>query len=353
MSDFAFNLLAAALNNDDRASIVWVVDENLAPAELRQVVAKPQLQAITNRIDICNNLQACGIPVQLSDFTFTDIPQYSCDAIYFRVSKEKAIVHHVVNLAARYLKVGGELVLAGCKNEGIKTYTDKAASYLGGSVDKQRGKKTAMLNSIAKGDEVGSPLDDKNYTESIELSNSGSDNQTTDLFSKPGLYGWNKIDKGSELLISVLPDILEELPGKPQSVVDIGCGYGYLSIKARQFLSARFVATDNNVAAVDMCKKNFSRYKVDGEVVLADCAQGINHHFDLVLCNPPFHQGFSVEGDLTQRFIGAAKRLLAKGGAAVFVVNSFIPLERKAQSFFSAVETIANNGSFKILLLKP
>ena len=354
MNDPAFELLVSAINSDNRESLVWVVDENLSAEMCRRVAARPQLRALTNRVDIRDRLVEQGIAVELSDFVFETVEPDRCDAIYFRVSKEKAIVHHIVNRAADYLKTGAELVLAGCKNEGIKTYADKATRYLGTCVDRQRGRKTAELYRIARGATTGPPLDDRDYRQTLDVAEGEL------LFlSKPGLYGWNKIDKGSQLLVATLPQLLQGLARAPLQVVDLGCGYGYLSvmsnrlIESQRSMEAQFIATDNNAAAVDMCRQNFARHGVVGEVILADCGGGVAAGAaDLVLCNPPFHQGFAVEGDLTDRFLRRARELLKPAGCALFVVNSFIPLEKKAQAYFANVEILVNSGSFKVALLR-
>src|SRR5690606_14779154 len=139
----------------------------------------------------------------------------------------------------------------------------------------------------------------------------------------------------------------------PASVLDIGCGYGYLSLRAASLWpSANIVATDNNIAAIHACEKNLAPFRERAEVVLTDCAEGIDQRVDAVICNPPFHQGFDVEDHLTTRFLQAARSHLAKGGRALFVVNQFIPLERKAQPLFKQVHEIVRAQGFKVLLLE-
>jgi 16S rRNA (guanine1207-N2)-methyltransferase len=76
--------------------------------------------------------------------------------------------------------------------------------------------------------------------------------------------------------------------------------------------------------------------------------------FNLILCNPPFHQGFSVESALTDKFLNSTQRLLAKKGTAYFVVNAFIPLESKAERVFAkhpsaTIAVVANNKQFKVI----
>ncbi|MFA7553995.1 MAG: methyltransferase [Spongiibacteraceae bacterium] len=346
MSDYAFALLQQPINATGDQNALWIVDENISLEEVASIRPSVNLQVMTNRFDLFQQLKKYGFNAVLNDYDFSELEQTALDIVYYRVSKEKAVVHHIVNMAAKYLQSDGVLYLAGYKNEGTKTYIDKATKHLGELVERCRGQQTAMLAAIRCADKSDQPLDDKNYRQPIMISDKGME-----FVTKPGVYGWNKIDKGSAFLVEHLPTYLSMLPHPPQTVLDLGCGYGFLSVMAAQICPAYYTATDNNIAAVELCRKNFLHHGVSGEVVLDDCAIGIQQQVDLVLCNPPFHQGFSIEQDLTAKFVAAAQRLLSRGGQALFVVNSFIPVEKKAQGKFRHVSMLANNGSFKLIVL--
>lgn len=351
MSDPAFQSLAQHINDGDKLSL-WLVDENISIDALSFIAARPSLTVITNRYHLFRALDERGFQATLSDFDFSLLEKNSFEMIYYRVSKEKPVVHHIINKAGAYLKTDGKLIITGHKNEGTKTYIDKAKKYLGGSVELARGDKgllTAQLENTATNAQA---LDDKNYCEEISVPSDG-----IEFISKPGVYGWNKVDKGSQFLVENLERFLERVNlgaenTEPLKVVDLGCGYGYLSVCANRLLTAEFIATDNNIAAVDICKKNFSQHEVAGEVLVDDCGDSIQSLADFVLCNPPFHQGFETSGDLTSKFLTATHRMLTNRGIALFVVNSFIGVEKKARGLFSGVEVFENNGSFKLVTLR-
>jgi 16S rRNA (guanine1207-N2)-methyltransferase len=175
---------------------------------------------------------------------------------------------------------------------------------------------------------------------------------TLNFYSKPGLFGWDKIDQGSQFLGQYLPDVLLRYPRQPESLLDLGCGYGYLTLMTRDLLLSRRVATDNNAAALLAMQCNATHYGMQVDVVADDAGASISEHFDIILSNPPFHQGFSADSDLTDKFLKNTRRLLAREGAALMVVNAFIGIERIANQYFTRVETLANNGAFKLLLLQ-
>ena len=90
---------------------------------------------------------------------------------------------------------------------------------------------------------------------------------------------------------------------------------------------------------------------VTGEVVADHIGASLTPGYDVILCNPPFHQGFDVERTLTESFLAASARLLKKRGQALFVVNSFIALEKVAGRYFGEVTAVADNKRFKLVLL--
>jgi 16S rRNA (guanine1207-N2)-methyltransferase len=328
-----------------RGALLWVADEHVDGEVAAAAPVGAGWSALSNRCDVAALLRARGLPTALTDFDFTALAQAAPEHIVFRVAKEKALVHHVINRALGLLRPGGRLWLAGGKNEGIKTYFDKAAARAGGSCESERFG-NQWLGVIARGAELGAPLPDQDYAALRRVPLDGE----LAVWSKPGVFGWQKLDAGSAFLAAQLAAVW---PRAPRRVLDLGCGYGYLSLQAaRRWPQAEIVATDNNVAAVAACTRNFSEFAVRGQCLAADCAAGIAGEFDALLCNPPFHQGFDVESELTGRFLQAARQRLARGGRALFVVNQFIALERRAQRMFQNIQVLARDKSFKLVVLE-
>ena len=136
------------------------------------------------------------------------------------------------------------------------------------------------------------------------------------------------------------------------NALDLGCGYGFLTIASNHLPIQKRVLTDNNAAALTSARHNCAQLGLNAEIIASDAGQQLTSQFELILCNPPFHQGFSVDGDLTDKFLRSTKQLLAKQGVAYFVVNQFIPLEKKALVHFKIVKILAQNKSFKIVELR-
>jgi 16S rRNA (guanine1207-N2)-methyltransferase len=338
----------ASLNKT--GSHLLCLDENTSASLLDNHY--PSLQVITNRWDVAKGL------IEFSDFDFSGIANESLDTVIYRVSKEKAIVHHILNQAWRCLKLNGQLLIAGYKQEGIKTYCEKIASLMSDEKKIEKNGPVYSARIIKKKNYLPELLlDDEDYTQVRPI----AENSGLTLVSKPGCFGWNKIDAGSALLITELTKHKTEFIKKPfikknGHCLDLGCGYGYLTIATAQIDEdkkiSQWTLTDNNAAALITAQINTQNKQLQAQIIASDAGMELDIKADLILCNPPFHQGFNTESDLTDKFLLGAKKNLALQGVAIFVVNQFIPLERKAASLFSYMTLIANDGHFKVLALR-
>ncbi len=333
--------------------VLWLADESNAAALATLADYGPDLTLISNRFDIAEAARRLDVNAHFSDFDIAVFkhlsPAQRPRHAFYRVSKERPVVNHIINSVFDLLPMGGSLWLSGQKAEGIKTYFSQAGRLFGcrNRLTKVGENYWGQVEKIASS---GEALNDKHYTEMRWIKPADGD----EFLSKPGTYGWDKIDKGSAFLAAQMPNIVAERDTRSLHFLDLGCGYGYLTLQCRNINFGSMTATDNNAAAIDCAQANFEHFAMPAKVVADDCGASLTGPYDLILCNPPFHQGFAVDGALTDKFLTNALRLLAPGGRAYFVVNVFIPLETRADNLLKkqrrgSVASIANNGRFKII----
>lgn len=335
-------------------SVLIIADENFPVAALANLPTSLDVLLITNRFDLAETNRATGINTVFSDFDFSMLSK-RFDIIVYHISKERAVCHYIFNHVHSLIDNEGWFIIGGKKNQGIKNYHQKLCKQAGysGALKKNGDDYFATMRKPATPPKT--PLfDDKSYSVVRQVSL----REDLRLFSKPGVYGWDKCDKGSQLLIQkTLKHCHTRLSDNSHiSCLDLGCGYGFLSHQAishATFKLSRLVATDNCAGAILCAKKNLSAVEKSLEILVTadDCGSSLTERFDLILCNPPFHQGFENDRQLTHKFLKNAARLLSKHGYAYFVVNSFIPLERLARDYFKNIETLENTAQFKVACL--
>ena len=335
------------LNSSSGKSLL-IADENWFDFDWGKILnnKKKTLSLLTNRFDIYQTLIKEDFKVIFNDFNFLSFGTNQFKNIFFRMSKEKLINLHVIQESKRLLENDGQLFLTGKKAEGIKSLSSKANLILSGPMSFTKNGSTYLseITKVIKSD-ITYPQSSYHDLQSIEEGDSNN------LLSKAGIFGWNKVDEGSRFLIDTVPIYLSNFNQPPETLLDLGCGYGYLSVCASRFNFKRIIATDNNAGALIATERNLARIKIAYEVIGDDAGESIEENFDSIWSNPPFHSGFSLSTTVLNKFLKSSKNLLNPNGKCLFVVNKFIPIEKLASNYFKTIEILNKNNSFKVVLL--
>lgn len=315
--------LAEELERTDGPAI-WIADEQSSSEKLLWSLRAREAIYVSSRIDQVEVMRRHGIKASFNDFDFSRLEE-RFRQVFIRVPKQRALMHYLLNSASSILDSDGILWLAGRKNEGIKTHIQRAEECLGTKAEKIKSAGGIGIYRFTTFS-GGTPLEDDDYgvLRRMELIPGES------FWSKPGIFGWDKIDQGSRALLEILRKRYDTL--SEERVLDLGCGYGYLARHAWDFGPDRLVATDNHAGAIQAAEKNLPVSETAVEVIASDCGDSIAETFSLILCNPPFHQGFDSTSALHQKFFTGISRLLAPKGRALVVLNSFFRIDHLCQS---------------------
>ncbi len=151
------------------------------------------------------------------------------------------------------------------------------------------------------------------------------------VFSKDGL------DFGTRLLLENMP--LSTLSG---DILDLGCGYGVVSVILSKFLQATIDAVDVNERAIHLAKMNAKLNSCyDINFFISDVYQNISRKYDYIITNPPIRAG----KEIVYKMLMGAKNYLKDGGALFFVM-------RKDQGAKSAIKDLENMYNIEILCKK-
>ena len=166
------------------------------------------------------------------------------------------------------------------------------------------------------------------------------------FISQPGIYGWNKVDTGSELLINTLTS--HNFGGVG---ADFGCGYGYLSdgiLKLKNDIQ-KIYYIDADSRALECAKANFNA-TCKADYLWLDLRHEIKNiePLDWIVMNPPFHQKKETNYKIGEQFITTASKALKKSGSLWMVANVHLPYERVFKDKFSDVEKIKEAKGFKV-----
>ena len=162
--------------------------------------------------------------------------------------------------------------------------------------------------------------------------------------TSPGMFSFDKFDKGSSLLLQKLD---KSLKGK---VADLGAGWGYLStemlkrfpdIQSLDLYEAEHIALEAARLNIKDQRANFHWADV--------AALPKGPAYDTVIMNPPFHQSRDADPQIGIGFIAAAARILKPSGTLHLVANRQLPYEQALDQYFRHWQIDFQDGIYKIM----
>jgi 16S rRNA (guanine1207-N2)-methyltransferase len=254
-------------------------------------------------------------------------------AIVLRLTKGTAENRRLIALCAKHLQAQGVLWIAGANNEGIKSIikwaheyfeqVEQTANSAGCRLVALRGVKPSMHLILEEC--------------SVENSLTAQQSQTEYL----GIFCGGKLDAGTEILLHHLPKL------KGSSVLDVGCGAGYLALHAAQN-GAKVTAVDHSITAVLATQLRAQNSALAVNTQCTYMTQGIQSTYSIVLSNPPFHKGHKSDFALGLQWLQACKRVLSQEGQIWIVANSFLKYPEFAKQCGLSAEIITNTNGYTV-----
>lgn len=161
------------------------------------------------------------------------------------------------------------------------------------------------------------------------------------LTTWPGLFSGQTLDAGTAVLLDNLPS----LDGR--AVLDVGCGYGPISIVAAG-RGAAITYADVDARAIRQTTENLTAAGFSGQPLLScDLSEVSPHSIDVVISNPPTHAG----SETLQTLLGGMAKTCRRGGQILIVVRRHLNYEKWMSAF--EVEKIDDRNGYKVLKLTP
>ena len=130
-----------------------------------------------------------------------------------------------------------------------------------------------------------------------------------------GVFSKEKLDFGTRVLLENLP--LKDMHG---DILDLGCGYGVVSIILSSYVDGHFDAVDVNKRALHLFEMNIKLNKAsDITIFESDCYDSIEEgkKYDYIITNPPIRAGKEV----VYKMLRGARNYLKPNGELYFVMR--------------------------------
>lgn len=156
-------------------------------------------------------------------------------------------------------------------------------------------------------------------------------------------FNGNRVDDGTRLL-------LEHLEVDGGRALDLGCGNGVIAATLAK-AGAHTTAVDVSWAAT---AATFATAEANGLDIEVHWGDGLDAYedrsFDVIVTNPPFHQGVAKDSEPTLRMFDEAARVLSPGGQFWCVFNSHLPWRRELASRLGRTKVLAQNRHYTLTL---
>ena len=163
------------------------------------------------------------------------------------------------------------------------------------------------------------------------------------IYSLPGVFSASELDAGTDLLLSTLDRHIQGY------VLDLGCGAGVIGSYIKKLNpKADVVMSDIHAMALASARRTLAENQLQAEVTASDVFSHIKGKFNLIISNPPFHDGIDTAYRAVHELVQQAKWHLTDGGELRIVANSFLPYPDLLDQYFGSHQVLVKTGKFKV-----
>lgn len=257
------------------------------------------------------------------------------DLVLLRIPKNLSFLEDILAHLTGLLHPGAQVICGAMVKHLPKSAFDLLDKFIGATSTSLAKKKARLIFAKLERTQVPSPYP-------VELSIEGF---TTPFTQQSNLFSREKLDIGTRFFLEHIPR------GHFRTILDLGCANGIIGIKAKLLNpQAKVIFSDESSMAIESARANFHKYFDEGGEFhwTNSYEDGPANSIDLILCNPPFHQGTTIGDFIAQQMFRDAKRTLKPGGALRVIGNSHLRYGQDLKRLFGNVTVVATNQKFVI-----
>ncbi|GAB5379872.1 MAG: methyltransferase [Aliiglaciecola sp.] len=319
------------VNDDFGALTTWFADHPVVHVSDSYVAQRAcQLNVIGNQLDD-NNIRYLD--------SLSALPK--CDWVVIKIPKTLALLEQqLINIRA--VIDDSTQIVAAAKAKSIQKSTLALFEKYIGDPRTSLARKKSRLIFCDKNLNNGSPV-------SPFPTLWKTDDGLFEIANHANVFARQQMDIGARFLLQHLP------PASSKKVVDLGCGNGVIGLymlKNNPDCQVTFV--DESYMAIASAKQNIEhnmpKKLAQCEFLVSNCLeQTTENAFDIVICNPPFHQQNTITDHIASQMFEDAKSRLKKGGELRIIGNRHLDYPQKLKRLFGGFKVVASDRKFSIL----
>lgn len=257
------------------------------------------------------------------------------DFVLIQIPKNMSYFEDILCRLTHHLHKTSKLICGSMVKHLSPTSFELLNKYIGQTTTSLAQKKARLVFAGFEKVPVSSP-----YPISLKLENfEGPFVNHSNLFSR------DKLDIGTRFFLEHIPR------GDYRTILDLGCANGIIGISAKRVNpEAKIIFSDESAMAIESAKTNYkNNFSDTAEFIWTNCFENQpKNSLDLVLCNPPFHQGNTIGDFIAWQMFEDALAALKPGGLLRVIGNSHLGYQVKLKKLFGNSKIIATNNKFII-----
>lgn len=257
------------------------------------------------------------------------------DYVLIQIPKNQSYFEDILCHLTKHLNPKSKLICGSMVKHLAPASFDLLNKYIGKTSTSLAQKKARLVFADFEKAAVESP-----YPQSVKI-----EHFEIPFINHSNLFSREKLDIGSRFFLEHIPR------GDFKSILDLGCANGIIGIKAKMMNpQARIYFSDDSAMAILSSKTNYANnFNDDANFFWTNCFEGQpKNSVDLVLCNPPFHQGNTIGDFIAWQMFQDAYDSLKPGGILRVIGNSHLGYQVKLKKLFGNSNIVATNSKFII-----
>lgn len=257
------------------------------------------------------------------------------DYVILRIPKNLSFLEDILAHLTRHLQPSSQVICGAMVKHLPPTSFDLLQKYIGKTTTSLAQKKARLIFAHFERENTPSPFP-------VEVSLDGFEVPFT---HHSNLFSREKLDIGSRFFLDHIPK------GKFETILDLGCANGIIGIKAKELNpDAQIIFSDESAMAIESARLNFKKHFGDeGKFIWTNCFEDQpRESLDLILCNPPFHQGHTIGDFIASQMFQDSYYSLRPGGVLRIIGNSHLGYGKMLEKIFGNSKIVAKNQKFLI-----
>lgn len=346
-------------NNSQNAKNILIIEDDFGALSLNlnnyQNIKKIYLvnDSVLSQNGIINNFNLNNQNLEKLVFLspFDSFPQ-NIDLVLFKIPKSTTYLKYLCEKINYTLKNQCTIIFSAMVkylNKNIYEYISKNFASFNSSLAKKKAK-IFFAKTISK-------QNFKDFISKYEFNN-------LSFVNYPNVFSYDSVDIGSRFFVQTLyslsgnVEILEDR----LKVLDIACGNGILGLSFYNLFlkkisdnEVKLYFSDVSYSSIFSVKKNLQINGLQEKVSVTQCNSATDfkaNYFDIVLCNPPFHENQKVSIKPSLEMFKDIYRVLNNNGKLLLVANKHLGYHVLLQKIFANIKILASNNKFIIIKCK-